>query len=96
MDDPVEVVGVGQALQRVGVGEVDPLEAEALAEMLREAIEAGLLERGVVIIVEVVDADDLIAALEQGARSRRSDEARGSGDKDGHGRAIGAGPVRSK
>ena len=59
VDDAVEPVGVGQRFQRVGIGEVDPLEAEALAEMLREAVEAGLLERGIVISVEVVDADDL-------------------------------------
>ena len=95
VDDAVESVGVGQALQRVGVGEIDPLEAEPLAEIARQPVDAGLLERGVVIVVEVVDPDDLLAAFEQGAAGRRTDETRGSGDEDGHGRAIGAGAVRS-
>ena len=55
MDDPVDVDAVGERLQRGGVGEVDPLEAEAVAELARETVEPRLLERRIVIIVEIVD-----------------------------------------
>ena len=58
--------------------------------MPREPIEARPLERRIVIIVEIVDADDLLAALEQRARRVRSDETRGSGDKNSHDGPIGA------
>jgi len=61
VDDPVEVAAIGQAGELVGLGEVDLAEAEAVAEILRQPIQARLLERRVVIIVEVVDPDHLVA-----------------------------------
>ena len=75
--------------ERLGVGEIDPLEAEAVAELPLQLVEPRLLQRRIVIIVEIVDPDDVVAALEQGARGRRADEPRSPGDQNSHGRAIG-------
>ena len=52
------------------------------------AFEARLLERRVVIIVEIVDADNLLAAVEQRMGGRRSDKAGGAGDENGHGSLL--------
>ena len=46
VDDPVDVEAVGHPLQRGGVGKVDPLEAEAVVVLLREARQPRLLQRG--------------------------------------------------
>ena len=55
--------------ERRGVGKIEPFEPESVAELLLQAREPRLLQPGVVIIVEIVDADDLVAALEQRART---------------------------
>ena len=85
MDDAFELDAVRKALERFGIGEIDPLEAEAVAELARQIVEPRLLERRIVIIVEIVDSDDVVAALEQCARGRSADEARGSCDENSHG-----------
>ena len=46
--------------------------------------EARLLEVDVVVVVEVVEADDLVAAREQPSCRRRADEAGGSRDQNLH------------
>ena len=89
MDDAFESIGVGKPLKRFGVREIDAFEAEAVAVLAREIVEPRLLERRIVIIVEIVDADDVVAALQQGARRCRADEARGSCNENSHGRPIG-------
>ena len=81
-------------VQRFGIGEVDAFEAEPVAELLLQLVEPRLLQRRIVIIVEIVDADDLVAALQQRARRRRADEPRSPRDQNSHGRSIG-GAVRS-
>ena len=40
------------------------------------------LQRHVVVVVEIVEADDLIAALEQQLRGVKADEAGGAGDEE--------------
>ena len=42
------------------------------------------LQRGRVIIVEIVDADDAVAAAEQARGDMIADEAGGAGDEQGH------------
>src|SRR5688500_1821057 len=64
------------------VREVDSLEAESLLRL--EPGEAGLLERGVVVRVEVVEADDFIAARQQAFGDVVADETGGTRDKDSH------------
>ena len=53
-----------------------------------EPFEPRLLEGRVVIIVEIVDADDLLAAVEQRHGDGRSDEAGDAGDEQGHARLL--------
>ena len=45
---------------------------------------ARFLEGNVVVVVEVVEPDDLVAAIEQAPREVRADEARRAGDEDFH------------
>ena len=94
MNDAFELVCVGKPLERFGVGEIDSFEAEAVAVLTQEIVEPRLLERRIVIVIEVVDADDVVAALEEGTRSSRADEPRGSSNENSHGRPIG-GAARS-
>ena len=49
-----------------------------------QPFETRVLEAHVVVGVEVVVAQDLVAAIEQAVRQRRADEARGAGDQDLH------------
>ena len=44
-----------------------------------------LLQRRIVVVVEVVDADDLVAAREQSLADVHADEAGATGDQDFHG-----------
>ena len=45
---------------------------------------ARLLEGGVVVVVQVVEADDFVAAIKQAMSDVRTDEAGGAGDERGH------------
>ena len=40
---------------------------------------------GIVVVAEIVDADDRFAPRQQGAGDVAADETRGAGDEDGHG-----------
>ena len=53
-----------------------------------ELRQAGLLQAGIVIAVQVVDADDGVAALEQSEAGVEADEAGGAGDQEFHGCAT--------
>ena len=74
MDDRIDFNAVGEPLQLVVVGKVDPLEPEAIVELAGKIGEPRSLESGIIIIVEVVDPDHLVSALEKGARSRSANE----------------------
>ena len=78
---------VGDALERFCIGKIDPLEPKTVAELRARPVEPGLLQLRVVIIVEVVDPDDIVAAaLEQCPRGRRTDETCATRDQNSHGR----------
>ena len=64
------------------IGDAGPRVAESVVR--RYAIEPRLLEGDVVVRIEVVHADDLVAAFEQSKRDGRSDEAGRTGDKNLH------------
>ncbi|KAF7837025.1 hypothetical protein G2W53_005507 [Senna tora] len=49
---------------------------------------SGSLEGGIVVVVEVIEAEDTVAALLEGERAMSTDKAGGAGDEDGH--AVGA------
>ena len=60
MDDAVELGAVRQRRsERLLVAEIDLFEREGIAVCARKAFEPRLLQRRIVIIVEIVDADDL-------------------------------------
>src|SRR5690606_41731390 len=63
------------------VGEVDAVERER--RVAPQPLEPRLLEPDVVVVVEVVDADDRVAALQQALGQVVADEPRGSRDQHG-------------
>ena len=73
-----------QALDEGGVAQVAANESEAAVGVyLGQHAQARVLDAGVVVAVEVVEADDhVIGLLEQLLDEERADEAGGSGDED--------------
>ena len=83
MEDPLDpLVGIGESLHGAAIGDVEALEGE-IPETLEQR-QPRLLQVDVVIVVEVVDADDLIAALEQGLGGVKADETGRAGDEKAH------------
>ena len=78
----VEAVLGEQALDEGGVAQVAAHEGEAAVSIgLGEHAKARVLDAGVVVAVEVVEADDhVIGHLEQLLDEERADKAGGSGD----------------
>src|SRR3977135_2416574 len=62
------------------VGEVEPDETKR--RRLCELVEARLLERRIIIGVEIVETDDIAAIRGETARDMEADESRGAGDED--------------
>jgi hypothetical protein len=85
MDDPVEFERLQALVERLPIGEID---LEKVERAGRGALQFGqpvALERRIVISVEIVDADDTLAALQQPPRDMIADETRGAGDERGQG-----------
>src|SRR5580704_10512606 len=80
MHDRSEIAVAKQRCGEPAVGEVEPVKSEVL-ELAKDG-EPCLLERRIVIGVDVVDADDRPAAFKQPARQAKADEARGAGDQN--------------
>ena len=80
VDDDVDRLAVERLTQRFPVGDVRLAKDEA-GRRLRERSEPRLLERDVVVGVEVVDADHVIAAGGKCAGGVVADEARNPGDQ---------------
>ncbi len=76
-DEVVEGVLHGLAITDVGTHEAE-------VGLLLEDRVAPLLEPGVVVRVEVVVADHLVAALEQGPGDMKADESGAAGQQDSH------------
>ena len=76
-------VGLGDACHRRAVGDVGLDEGEA--GVLPQLRQPGLLEAGIVVAVQVVDADDGVATLQQAEAGVEADEAGGAGDEHAHG-----------
>src|SRR6056297_726885 len=64
------------------VGDVELLKGKAVA--IGQPGQAGLLEAHVVVVVEVVQPDDRVTAVEQPRRQRRANETGGAGDQNPH------------
>ena len=84
MDDAIDVgMPLGQPENRFPVGDVGLEEDEAL--VLAQGLQARELQHRVVVVAEIVDAEDRFAPRQQCPRDVRTDEAGGTGDKNGHG-----------
>ena len=80
--DPVEALAGEQGLQGRVIGHIHALKAPALGpRLLLQMAQPVLLELWAVVIVEVVDADDLIAPGQEGLGHVHADETCGTGDK---------------
>ena len=72
MDDAVNWVLVSDPLERLGIRKVHSLEVETVAVLLLQIVEPRLLQRRIVIIVDIIDADDIVArAQAERAKSLR-------------------------
>src|SRR6185312_2748567 len=80
MDDVRKAMLRKQLRHPIAVGEIafDELKSRQPAKFGK----ARLFQLGIVIIVEIVEADDGAPALQQPARDMKADEAGGAGDKD--------------
>ena len=87
MDDPGDAaVPFNQITDRRLVGDVQAFEPKAF--VCAENVQARLLQGNVVIIVEIIDADNLVAPLQKRARGMKTDESGGAGNQDSHECAI--------
>ena len=82
MDDFVEAFFGKQFLHPGTVGHIKFDKAEA--GQGSQAFEAVFLERNLVVIVEIVEADNLIAACQQAQRGGHADKAGSAGNKYFH------------
>ena len=82
--DGGEAVLGEQLLQQGAITNVALDEGERLvgAGQSGQLLQVGTLARRIVIIVEVVDADDLVAALDERRRSVAANETGGAGDQN--------------
>ena len=69
VDDAAEFLGRKQRLHAAAIGQVELYEAEIPLPL--QYLEARGLEARIVVVVEIVEADDLIAAREQSLATRK-------------------------
>jgi hypothetical protein len=58
------------------------------ARIGRQARQPRLLEGDIVVVVEIVNADDFVAAREQALADMHADKPGGAGEQDLHGRLL--------
>ncbi len=79
--DAIELLGSEELIDIRAVGDVELVERESRK---LELLQPRQLEVDVVVVVQVVQPDDGVAALEQAPRDVHADEAGGAGDEDLH------------
>jgi len=82
VDHALRLVLAEHPLHRLAVADVHALLGEAL--VILDPRQPRLLQRHVVVVVQVVDADDLVAAFQQTQGQRIADKAGGSGNEYFH------------
>ncbi len=82
MHDALEFLGGEQPRHRVTIGQVHMDEPESTVPL--EPGETGLLERHVVVVIQVVESDNLIAAIEEALRGGRSNKPGGARNEKFH------------
>src|ERR1700722_11569137 len=82
MHHSVELLACEQRRDLCSIAEIEALET-VLGKPL-ESLETRHLEIHIVIVIEVVESDDLIAAIEKARRDERTDESGRTSDEDLH------------
>jgi hypothetical protein len=83
VDDRLDIgMALDQRGQRRRIGDIDRLEGKSFSAF--EPRQPGVLQCDIVIGVEVVDADDPLAAIEQVLRDMKPDKARAARDQEDH------------
>ena len=82
VNDPLRPRLGEQPLHTRAVGEVQLVEGEALAPL--KLAEARLLQLNVIVGIEIIEADNLIAPVEQRLSGMVTDETGGAGDQHTH------------
>ena len=80
--DPLEFFSGEQRRHLIAVCQIQMDEPKRWARL--QPREPRLFERNVVIVIEIVEPDDLIGAIEQALRGCRSDETGRAGDENFH------------
>src|SRR4051794_5063763 len=80
MNDASELLRCEQLCHRFAIGEIELDELEVLASA--EDLEPSVLQRDVVVLIEVVETDHLVAALEQCPRRMKTNESGGACNED--------------
>src|SRR5690606_11540927 len=82
MNDPVDAPSGKGSMHRLAIGDVERVEGKSRPPLqFRQAVS---LQLDVVIAVQIVDADDLVAARQQSLGHMKADEAGNAGDHDLH------------
>ena len=82
MDDAVRLVFGEQPVHRFMLVDVSFRKGKAVARL--ELCEPCPFQGDIVIAVEIVEADDLVTAIEQGARGMEADKAGGASEENSH------------
>ena len=89
MEDGVKGVRRKKALNGGAIAQVRLDEGKIFRRRrVPQLVEIGAFVGRGVIVVEVVNADHAVAALQQGVRDMAADEAGGAGDEDGFAHAV--------
>src|SRR5690606_39142880 len=87
MDHAIKAVGGKACIDSGSIGQISADERPGTvctAPRMTENLQPRLLECGVVIVVDDIDADNGIAALKQPLRDVEADESRSAGNEDFH------------
>ena len=83
IDDPLRPVGAERPVNGFPIFQRNADFGEA--GVIIEPRQAGFFQGDIVIVVDVVDADDFVPARQQRVRQSRADESRGTRDQHFHG-----------
>ncbi len=80
VNDTARFVTLEQSRDGGGIADVDADELESLE--LPQPFQPGMLQSGIVVIVQIIDPGHALAPFEEAFRNVKTDEAGGPGDKD--------------
>src|SRR5262249_4181342 len=81
MHHRAEIAVAKKALDVSAFGEIDFMEGKFVE--FAQDVQPRLLQRRIVIIVDIIETDDRLATLKEAARQRKTDKSRSAGNQDG-------------